>query len=59
MPRKILLLADLTRRIRRNENNNVVGRYGKEMINDSGRRIIDMCEPNQFELNYLKWTFST
>lgn len=43
---EIIIAGDLNARVGSQENSRVVGRYGEEVVNDSGLRLIELCELN-------------
>ncbi|XP_043485867.1 craniofacial development protein 2-like [Polistes fuscatus] len=48
--REIILLGDLNGRTGNKKQDDVVGRYGEEMLNDNGTKIINMCKQNNLRI---------
>lgn len=50
-PRKeLILMGDLNARVGRTENNEIIGRYGEDIRNESGQRLIDLCETQDLKI---------
>ena len=48
--REILIAGNLNSRTGKKVSNLVVGRYGEEIINDNGDKLIDICEQNSLKI---------
>lgn len=49
--KELILLGDFNARVGRKVNDQVVGQYGEDVLNDNGTRLIEICE--QFSLKIL------
>lgn len=49
--REVIMLGDFNSRTGREKNNNVVGPFGEETINDNGRSLIHLCETHNLKIN--------
>lgn len=43
---ELLLLGDMNSRMGKENNDKVAGGFGKDIINDSGRRLVSLCKQN-------------
>lgn len=48
--REIILLGDLNARTGNTTNSKIVGKYGEEVVNDNGERLINLCEANSLKI---------
>jgi len=48
--RELILLGDFNARTGRKDNNKVVGKYGEEIVNSNGERLISICEQNDLKI---------
>lgn len=48
--RELVLLGDFNSRVGKRDRDMVVGRYGEEVINDNGERLIDLCTQNGLKI---------
>ena len=47
---EIIIAGDLNGRVGKRENDKTVGRFGEQISNDNGERLIDLCELNDLKI---------
>lgn len=48
--KELIIAGDLNGRVGRKENDSVIGRFGEEITNDNGERVIEICELNDLKV---------
>ena len=48
--REIILLGDLNSRVGKQEQSKVVGKHGENILNENGKKLIEVCEQNELRI---------
>jgi hypothetical protein len=48
--KEIWILGDLNARTGKSSNSEIIGRYGEDILNDNGQRLIDFCEAHSLKI---------